>query len=406
MISSVGLLSVLWLGSYIRPASAQQNNATASEGKESSIERMLTITFDQSQIDAETLHRLFTNAGIVQRAARTVWPGKKIVNSPDLYSKANSSAQLLVITEFEVTLGLAGSATAGITSGTLTVAARPAQDEKKLQQFVDAIDDQILSLLRTRSEALQKQSLRELEQRQKLLAMLNDDLMKRREQKQQMVQTLGGNLRPREVLLDSIQQLQREIQSLELDVVSMNVRIKSLEKEIAVQHVEVDKGAKSSAAVESLASLIKASEEQLQLMEEANKKAGSAAIPKLQFLQVQQQLMKQKVDLAQAKSEAQKPGADRIEQLVSQLTQNSIDLSVAEARLKHAKEQLDENLSSLQKQEGVALHAQELDGEIDRLSKTLERHNQWPQFQAAPIEPSISVEAEPDPEAATKPKSE
>jgi chromosome segregation ATPase len=361
--------------------------------RESSVERMLTITFDQRQTAPKELTELFATGGIVRRAVRRVWPDKQIQYTSVDHFKANRSTdpkRLTIATHFKSNLQTGGGGNAGVMTGTLTVMTSPPADEGKTDQFVSAINDQVLALLKSRANALHEQAAQERNEIEKQLAMLNDELSRRRERKQHLVKSLVGDLQPREVLLDSIQQLQRERQSLELEIVSMNVRIQGLEKQIAVNREKAQNDTDKNEAIENLEQVVKEREKQLQLIDEANRQVRSAT--RMEQSQARQELLMAKVQLAQAQSEQRKMGEMRIDHLVGQLAQNSIDLSVAEARLKHAKQQLEENLERLRMQEGVTLQAQQLDGEIDRLVRAQQQVALPMPIQTRLVEASIKIE--------------
>jgi len=412
-MKSLSRLFILCLlcGMATRLVSAQVPNALDNSQSqdpltEAKVERMLTITYDQRQAAANELTELFTTSRIVRRAARPIWPDKQIeyfLADHFKGSRSRDPGRLTISTLFKSNLQTVTEGNAGVITGTLTVLVSPDPGPEKLAQAIDAINQQVLNVLHSRENILHEQAEVARSTRRNEADRVADELQKLRSEQRKFI--LQGQSQPKSVLLEGIQQLQKERQSLELDSVSTKVRIEALEKQIAVENEKAKEVAEKNEAIENLEKLVAEHEKRLELLFEYNRKVPGTS-PKDTISRAQEELLKAKVDLARSKAEVRKPAEARIAQLVDQLTQNSIDMTVSEARLKYVKVFLEKYTAELNEQEDIAIQAQRLDVEIARLVGAQQELTSGVETRPAPrVSASIRVEDD-DEAAADKSKSE
>jgi hypothetical protein len=194
-----------------------------------------------------------------------------------------------------------------------------------------------------------EQFRRELESLARERELANQATAELKEKRKQLAELSAGI--PQSVLEESVSNLQRQQQALELELAGMKGRGEAVQQRLSRSADQVKKDENADEVVQNLARVVKLRTQQLERYRQLHK---SAAVSEAEVLKAEEDVALAQVELAQAKRLAVKGKTDEADRLNSQLADVAISVSEAQTKLQFVEKRLEENLEKLRRESTVA----------------------------------------------------
>ena len=252
--------------------------------------------------------------------------------------------------------------------GRLIVAVGPIESDQNVDKLLTATKKALL-------DAIRKEEQKHKEKVQALLAASERDAetAKRRfeEVRDRQAELMALSELPYEVLQDSVASLQREKQSIQLELVGLQAREAAIQEQVKAA-AERAKSGPSAEIIDNLAEILSVRQRDL---ERATALEKAASVSQQEVLQAREQLLMAKIELAKARAGAT-ASAPQVDRFNTDLAQVSIDTTVAKARLEFVQRELEEQLARSREQRKIEEELQDLDTQIREARKNLESARQ------------------------------
>jgi hypothetical protein len=156
---------------------------------------------------------------------------------------------------------------------------------------------------------------------------------------------------PQSVLEESVSNLQRQQQTLELELAGMKGRAEAIQQRLSKFAEEAKKEEKQDEVVKNLERVLSIRAQQLERYRALHK---AATVPESEVLKAEEDVAMAQVELAQARRLAAKGKTDEADRLNSQLTDIAIGAAEAQTKLQFVEKRLVDNLEKLRRESTVA----------------------------------------------------
>ncbi len=170
------------------------------------------------------------------------------------------------------------------------------------------------------------------------------------QEKRKQLSELSAGI-PQSVLEESVSNLQRQQQSLELELAGMKGRAEAIQQRLSMA---VEKGKKEDAKDEVVQNLERVLNLRAQQLDRYRQLHKSAAVSEAEVLKADEDVALAQVELAQARRLAVKGKTDEADRLNSQLADVAISVSESQTKLQFVEKRLEENLEKLRRESTVA----------------------------------------------------
>jgi chromosome segregation ATPase len=150
---------------------------------------------------------------------------------------------------------------------------------------------------------------------------------------------------PQNVLEESVSNLQKQEQTLELDLAGFEARTAALQEQIKQATEEIKKAAPDDEVIKNLERVFELRREQLARLRQLHK-SGTVSGAEIDTAEVESAVAQ--VELAQAKRQAGKGASDRLEKLTGELAQLAASRTESEGKRNYLKKRLAETYNQLQ----------------------------------------------------------
>jgi hypothetical protein len=359
VLSCIAYSSVLWAQNEGGPKSVGGHNPVGPKYVDSVY---VKISFDpRVTVDSAVLYELLSSPDVHGAALREA-NGKKLVSSIVEERKLVVADEELIAT---LSLNLFGSTVPGEMSGYLRLQlGEPAQSdqvflradryESKYRQpatrFISAVCEH---LERALDEIAQRELRKQLKQEVELLAgerkVADQAVAELRDNRAKLAEVSAGI--PQSVLEESVSNLQRQQQALELELAGMKGRAEAIQQRLAKSAEEVKKEEKQDEIVKNLERVLSIRAQQLERYRALHK---AATVPESEVLKAEEDVAMAQVELAQTRRLAAKGKTDEADRLNSQLTDIAIGAAEAQTKLQFVEKRLEDNLEKLRRESTIA----------------------------------------------------